>query len=92
MGMKHFYRDGPQLGNVAVSRHAQSKMTQDGISEEDFQTVLLNPIKEDIPDGLNILWRERNGIRIVIITNPTPNTGAKVIKTVYRVKPQEKAR
>jgi hypothetical protein len=36
-------------------------------------------------DGADILWRERAGIRLVIFTNPTPNTGAKLVKTVYRV-------
>jgi hypothetical protein len=41
--------------------------------------------RPDVPDGLDILWRERDGLRIVILTNPTPNIGAKLVKTVYRV-------
>jgi hypothetical protein len=36
--------------------------------------------------------RERDGIRLVIFTNSTPNTGAKLVKTVYRVEAQAKAR
>jgi hypothetical protein len=52
----------------------------------------LQPVKPDIPDGADILWRERDGLRIVILTNPTPNVGAKLVKTVYRVQVQAKAR
>ena len=90
--MKHFYRDVPRLGNVAVSRHAQSRMEADGITQEAFDRTLLEPTRPDVPDGMDILWRERDGLRIVIITNPTPNTGAKLVKTVYRVERQAKAR
>jgi hypothetical protein len=32
------------------------------------------------------------GIRIVILTDPTPNVGAKLVKTVYRVKLQARSR
>ena len=90
--MNHFYRGVPKLGNVAVSRHAQARAEEDGISQEAFDRVLLEPIQPDIPDGTDILWRERDGIRLVILTNPTPNTGAKLVKTVYRVEAQLKAR
>ena len=90
--MKHFYRDVPGLGNVAVSRHAQSRAEEDGISQEAFERVLLTPLHTDTPDGPDILWRERDGIRLVILTNPTPNTGAKLIKTMYRIEAQAKAR
>jgi hypothetical protein len=90
--MNHFYRNVPKLGNVAVSRHAQARAEEDGISQETFDKVLLEPIQPDIPDGTDILWRERDGIRLVILTNPVPNTGAKLVKTVYRVEAQAKAR
>jgi hypothetical protein len=89
--VKHFYRNVPKLGNVAVSRHAQTRMEVDGISQEAFDKVLLEPTQADIPDGMDILWRERDGLRIVIITNPTPNVGAKLVKTVYRVESQASA-
>jgi hypothetical protein len=85
MAMKHFYRDVPRLGNVAGSRHAQARMQTDGISQELFDRALLEPTCPDVPDGMDVLWRERNGLRIVMITNPTPNRGAKLVKTVYRV-------
>src|SRR5208337_1099674 len=68
--MKHFYRDVPRLGNVAVSRHAQARMEEDGIMQEAFDKVLLTPSRPDIPDGADLLWRERDGLRIVILTNP----------------------
>ena len=90
--MNHFYRSVSKLGNVAVSRHAQARAEEDGISQEAFDRVLLEPIQPDIRDGADILWRERDGIRLVILTNPTPNTGAKLVKTVYRVEAQAKAR
>jgi Domain of unknown function (DUF4258) len=90
--MNHFYRDVPKLGNVAVSRHAQAHAEEDGISQETFDKVLLEPIQPDIPDGADILWRERDGIRLAILTNPVPNTGAKLVKTVYRIEAQAKAR
>ena len=89
--MTHFYRDVPRLGNVAVSRHAQARAEEEGISQEAFDRVLLSPETPDVPDGADILWRERDGIRLVILTNPTPNMGAKLVKTVYRVEAQAKA-
>jgi hypothetical protein len=88
----HFYRDVPKLGNVAVSRHAQASMIADGITQEAFDKALLQPTRPDVPDGADILWRERDGLRIVILTNPTPNTGAKLVKTVYRIEKQARAR
>jgi hypothetical protein len=90
--MTHFYRNVPKLGHVAVSRHAQNRMEEDNISEEAFERVLLMPVKPDIKDGADILWRERDGIRIVILENPTPPSGAKLVKTVYRIEAQAKAR
>ena len=89
--MKHFYENVPRLGNVAVSRHAQAQMIEAGISQEAFDRVLLEPTRPDIPDGVDILWRERDGLRLVILINPTPNRGAKLIKTVYRVQAQARA-
>jgi hypothetical protein len=91
MVMKHFYRNVTRLGNVAVSRHAQARMEADGISQWAFDKALLEPTSPDVPDGIDILWRERDGLRIVIVTNPTPNTGAKLVKTVYRVQRQASA-
>jgi hypothetical protein len=90
--MNHFYRNVPKLGHVAVSRHAQARAEEDSISQEAFDRVLLEPVQSDIPDGADILWRERDGIRQVILTNPTPNIGAKLVKTVYRVEAQAKAK
>jgi hypothetical protein len=81
--MKHFYRDVPRLGNVAVSPHAQERMMDTGIPEEMFERVLLSGL--DTPIGTNVVWREKDGLRIVVLTNPTPNVGAKLVKTVYRV-------
>ena len=89
--MNHFYRDVPGLRSVAVSRHAKARAEEEGISQEAFDRVLLSPLTPDVPDGTDILWRERDGIRLVILTNPTPNVGAMLVKTVYRVEAQAKA-
>jgi hypothetical protein len=62
-----------------------------GISQEAFDRVLLEPIRSDTPDGADIVWRERDGLRIVILTNPTPNRGAVLVKTVYRIEEQARA-
>jgi Domain of unknown function (DUF4258) len=90
--LTHFYRDVPKLGHVAVSRHAQKRMAEDNISPEAFERVLLTPVKPDVREGADIVWRERDGIRIVILENPTPPSGAKLVKTVYRIEAQAKAR
>jgi len=55
MAMKHFYRDVPRLGNVAVSRHAQARMEADGISQEVFDKALFEPTRPDVPDVMDIL-------------------------------------
>lgn len=65
-------------------------MEDSGISEDVFRRVLLEPIRPDVPDGMDIVWRERDGIRIVVLMNPTPNLGARLVKTVYHLKAQEK--
>jgi hypothetical protein len=67
-------------------------MEEDKISQEAFERVLLTPVKPDVREGTEILWRERDGIRIVILENPTPPSGAKLVKTVYRIEAQAKAR
>jgi hypothetical protein len=35
--MKHYYPNVPGIGNVAVSRHAQDRLAEDGISEREFE-------------------------------------------------------
>ena len=35
--MDHYFPDVPGLGNIAVSRHAQNRVREDGISEETFK-------------------------------------------------------
>jgi hypothetical protein len=90
--MTHFYGNVPKLGNVAVSRHAQKRMEEDQIPRVAFERVLLTPVKQDIRGGADIRWREGDGIRIVILENPVPPTGAKLVKTVYRIQAQAKAK
>jgi hypothetical protein len=84
----HYYRAVPGLGNVAVSRHAQDRMIGARISQEEFDQALLHPIEPDIEDGHDVLWRERNGVRVIILMKPTPWKGAVLVKTVYRVEAQ----
>ena len=89
-GMEHYFADVPGVGNVAVSRHAQERMVRDGISEEDFKDALLRGTT--IPDGQEVVWREKDGVRVVILRKPTPFKGATLATTVYRVKAAARAR
>ena len=90
--MEHFYRIVVGLGNVAVSRHAQARLEEDGIPVAAFERALLWPSQPDVQDGQDVLWREHNGLRLVILLHPTPWRGAVLVKTVYRVQPQVSAR
>ena len=47
--MKHYYANVPGLGNVAVSRYAQDRLAEDGISEREFEAVLLRG--DSVPRG-----------------------------------------
>ena len=87
--MDHYFPDVPGLGNVAVSRHAQARMVEDGISEHELKEALLNG--STTPDGHDVLWREKDGVRVVILRQPTPFKGAMLAKTVYRVRPAARA-
>jgi hypothetical protein len=87
--MEHYFPNVPGLGNVAVSRHAQERMTQDGISEADFTDVLRHG--DTIPDGHDVVWREKGGVRIVILRRPTPFRGAMLATTVYRIQAAARA-
>lgn len=90
--MEHFYRNVVGLGNVAVSRHAQARIKEEGIPVAAFEHALLWPSQPDVQDGQDILWREHNGLRLVILLHPTPDRGAVLVKTVYRVQSQASAR
>jgi len=87
---KFYYATMPGLGNVAVSRHAQDQAAEHGVTEEVFQRVLERGT--DRPDGLEVVWREEAGIRLVILLRPEPFRGAALVKTVYRVERQATAR
>lgn len=81
---RHYYPDVPRLGNVAISRHAQQRMAELKISQGVFERVLFNPTTE-VEEGPEILWRERDNVRIVIIQHPVPFRGAKLVRTVIKV-------
>ena len=81
--MEHYFPNVPGLGNVALSRHAQDRMREDGISETAFRDVLMNG--DLVPDGQDVVWREKDGVRIVILRRPEPFVGAMLAKTVYRI-------
>lgn len=86
--MQHYWEDVPGLGNVVISRHAQERAKRDGISEDVVARVLREG--RDVPDG-DAVWRQLNGVRLVIVV-PTPFRGAKLVTTMYRVKPNAKVR
>lgn len=88
---QYYYPNVPGLGNVAVSRHAQERMDEYHISRAAFERSLLDPANE-VEDGPEIVWRERDGIRVVILHKPQPFRGAKLVKTVMKVGAQAGAR
>jgi hypothetical protein len=44
-----------------------------------------------VPEGQDILWRQKDGVRLVILLKPEPFRGATLVKTGYRIEPQAKA-
>ena len=86
----HYYTEVPDLGNVAVSRHAQERMDEMKIPEGTFVNTLYN--SKSFEEQPGILWREGFGIRIVILERPEPFRGAMLVKTVFRIQEQMKAR
>jgi Domain of unknown function (DUF4258) len=87
---QYYYQAVPGLGNVAVSRHAQQRMDEHKISQAMFERALFTPTKE-VEEGPEILWRERDNIRIVIVQRPKPFRGARLVKTVMKVGAQARA-
>lgn len=85
--MQHFFRDVPKLGHVAVSRRAQARCEELRISEEEFREALMSPHR-DVPDGQEVLIRQRNHLHLVVQLYPKPPSGARLISTVYRMKPK----
>lgn len=88
--MQHYYEAVPKLGNVAVSRHAQEAVEKGIISEQEFEDTLLKPIRDDILEGFNVVWRQKGSVRLIILKRPDPYKGACLVKTAFRVKAQEK--
>jgi hypothetical protein len=86
---KYYFEDVPGIGNVAVSRHAQERAASEGITNRAFEQALMNGTT--IPEGPGVLWRELNGIRLVVLTRPDPFRGAALVKTCFRVQEQAKA-
>lgn len=86
MTRTHYYPDVPGLGNVAVSRHAQSQLDEHKIPPEVFESVLQTG--RDVPEPGGITRREGKGIVLVILQRPEPFRGAMLVKTVFRVKAQ----
>jgi hypothetical protein len=58
-------------------------MREDGISETAFRDALTTG--DTVPDGQDVVWREKDGVRIVILRRPEPFSGAMLAKTVYRI-------
>lgn len=88
--MEHFYEDVPKLGNVAISRHAQARIEEDDIPHKVFEDVLWDG--KDTPEGHRVLLRDGKGIRIVVLLDTDDSRGAKLVKTVFRMKPVKVAK
>jgi hypothetical protein len=48
-------------------------MAEDGISEHELKEALLRGMTT--PDGQDVVWREKDGVRVVILRKPTPFKG-----------------
>jgi hypothetical protein len=90
MFARFYVPDVPRLGNVAISRHAQAEAEADGITESAFHRVLEHGV--DKPDGLTTVWRELDGVRLVILLRPEPFRGACLVTTAYRIQPRARVR
>jgi len=86
--MNHFYRDVPGLGNVALSRHAQQRAIEEGITDHQVDQVFLHG-KNTREAGA--LLREYAGVRFVLV-EPEESHGALLVVTIYRVQTRAKAR
>lgn len=91
-GVKHYFQGVPGIGNgnVAVARHAQAKCIEQRIPEEVFEDVLRNG--HHAPDGPNCMWREKDGVRLVIVPVPEPFNGTALVVTAFRVSRQARVR
>jgi hypothetical protein len=88
--MKHFYRDVPGIGHVALSRHAQARLDNDGITEAMVEDALFNG--RSVPDGSQVIWREKDGVRLVVMLFPQPFRGAALVTTGFRVERQARVK
>lgn len=88
--MQHYYKDIAGIGNVAVSRRAQDKAVEHGISEEMFRHALTKPDGPDTPAcRQGEFYRDRGVVRLVIVRKPTPFRGASLVRSVIRRELQE---
>ena len=87
--MEHYFPNVPGLGKVALSRHAQERMVQDGTPRTSSKTRCCGGATT--PDGQEVVWREKDGVRVVILRKPTPFRGAMLATTIYRIKAAAKA-
>jgi len=82
------YENVPGFGSVVLSHHAQRKAAEQRINDATVEKVLFKG--RDRPDG-EATWREHTEVRLVII-RPTPWRGEWLVKTMFRVQAQAKAR
>jgi hypothetical protein len=88
--MQHYYKDISGIGNVAVSRSAQSQARAIDISEEMFRHALTKPDAPDTPARrAGEFYRDRGVVRLVIVRKPTPFRGASLVRSVIRRELQE---
>ena len=88
--MQFKYVSVPGLGTVILSRHALAQASDLHITEVEIRRTLFHG--QDRPDGQEIIWRENGNVRLVILLSPSPDRGAKLVKTLYRIREQEKGK
>lgn len=87
--MTHYYRNVPGLGNVVLSRHAQERAADLRITDAEVEHALFHGL--EMPDGQTTIWKNGPNVRLVIII-PTPNRGARLCTTMFRIQAQAKSK
>lgn len=85
----HYYSGVPGLGNVAVTHHARSRAEALKVDEAAFLAALGG---RETPDAGHVVWREANGVRVIVNRRPEPFSGAAVAITVMRVRRNERVK
>jgi hypothetical protein len=79
--MQRVYRNVPHLsGNVVLTNHVLDKLETGVVPLDMFEQALLRPGVRDHYESSRKIWRERDGVRLIIALEPDVN----VVITTFR--------